>query len=402
MASAPKRAPSIITLIILTGLSTLSMHLFIPSLPAMTVFFETEYRIMQLSVALFLGLNGAAQLIIGPLSDRYGRRPVLIWGLWIYVLGSVGCLIAPDITTFMIFRAVQVGAVVALVLGRAIIRDLYDQDQAASMIGYVTMGMAVVPMLAPMLGGFIDQTLGWKANFWVLLITGFAMVALVWVDVGETNTNPSKSFGKQFRDYPELMTSPRFWGYSLSAGFSAGLYFSFLGGAPFVGSEIFGLAPAELGLFFGLPSLGYFLGNFVSGRWSRKVGINMMILCGALVAIAGVILSLALFLAGAGTPFLFFGCMTFVGLGNGMVLPNAISGSLSVRPHLAGTASGLGGALLLGGGAGLSALAGSLLGPGSGPYPLLYMQILVGLLGIITILLVIRRERRLAELLTED
>lgn len=94
--------------------------------------------------------------------------------------------------------------------------------------------------------------------------------------------------------------------------------------------------------------------------------------------------------------------MTFVGLGNGMVLPNAISGSLSVRPHLAGTASGLGGALLLGGGAGLSALAGSLLGPGSGPYPLLYMQILVGLLGIITILLVIRRERRLAELLTED
>ncbi len=388
--------PHILTLIIMTGTSAMAMNMFLPSLPTMTEYFATDYRVMQLSVALFLAVNGALQIVIGPLSDRYGRRPVLIWGYLIFLAATLGCIYAPTVEVFLSFRMVQAGIVVSMVLGRAIIRDMHEQASAASMIGYVTMGMAVVPMITPAIGGYLDELFGWQSNFWVFFGAGALTLALIWFDAGETNLTPSASFAQQIADYPELLTSPRFWGYALAAAFSSGAFFAYLGGAPYVGSEIFGLSPSVLGLLFGAPALGYIAGNFISGRASERLGINTMILRGSLVVVVGVGLSILLFLAGLGGPLTFFGFMTFVGFGNGMVLPNAIAGTLSVRPQLAGTASGLGGALMIGGGAALSALAGALLAPGSGPYPLLYLQLTVAILGVGAILLVIRRERRLA------
>ncbi len=388
--------PHILTLIIMTGTSAMAMNMFLPSLPAMTKYFATDYRLMQLSVALFLGVNGALQIIVGPLSDRFGRRPVLIGGYLIFLAATLGCIYAPSVEIFLSFRMLQAGIVVSMVLSRAIIRDMYDQAQAASMIGYVTMGMAVVPMITPAIGGYLDEAFGWQANFWAFMLAGALTLALIWFDSGETNLTPTASFAQQFADYPELLTSPRFWGYALAAAFSSGAFFAYLGGAPYIGSELFSLSPSVLGLLFGAPALGYIAGNFISGRASVRLGVNTMILRGSLVVAVGVGLSILLFLAGLGGPLTFFGFMTFVGLGNGMVLPNAIAGTLSVRPQLAGTASGLGGALMIGGGAGLSALAGALLAPGSGPYPLLYIQLVTALLGIGAILLVIRRERRRA------
>ena len=388
--------PHILTLIAMTGTSAMAMNMFLPSLPTMTEYFATDYRVMQLSVALFLAVNGALQIVIGPLSDRYGRRPVLIWGYLIFLAATLGCIYAPTVEVFLSFRMVQAGIVVSMVLGRAIIRDMHEQASAASMIGYVTMGMAVVPMITPAIGGYLDELFGWQSNFWVFFGAGALTLALIWFDAGETNLTPSASFAQQIADYPELLTSPRFWGYALAAAFSSGAFFAYLGGAPYVGSEIFGLSPSVLGLLFGAPALGYIAGNFISGRASERLGINTMILRGSLVVVVGVGLSILLFLAGLGGPLTFFGFMTFVGFGNGMVLPNAIAGTLSVRPQLAGTASGLGGALMIGGGAALSALAGALLAPGSGPYPLLYLQLTVAILGVGAILLVIRRERRLA------
>ncbi len=379
----------------MSGASAMAMNMFVPSLPGMTAYFDTEYRLMQLSVALFLAVNGALQLFIGPLSDRYGRRPVLIWGFVIFLVATLGCIVSPNVQIFLAFRMVQASIVVAMVLSRAVVRDLFEQDQAASVIGYVTMGMAVVPMITPAIGGMLDEAFGWKATFWAFIVIGGATLWLIWADLGETNTQKSASFRQQFRDYPELLTSPRFWGYASAAAFSSGAFFAYVGGAPFVGSEVFGLNPTLLGILFGAPALGYIFGNFISGRYSIRAGINRMIITGSLICASGVALSLSLFLAGLGTAISFFGLMTFVGLGNGMVLPNAIAGTLSVRPQLAGTASGLGGALMIGGGAALSALAGSLLKPGTGPYPLLWIQLIVSVLAVIAILLVILRERRL-------
>ena len=387
--------PHIATLILLAGVSAMAMNMFLPSLPNMTRYFETEYRLIQLSVALYLAMSAIMQTIIGPVSDNLGRRTVLMWGIGLFMAATLGCIYAPTAEVFLFFRMCQAVIAVAMVLSRAIIRDLYDQDQSASMIGYVSMGMAIVPMISPGLGGLLDQALGWKSVFWFFFLCGGLSLWLVYADVGETARPSSKSLIGQFREYPELFRSPRFWGYSLALAFCSGSFFAYLGGAPFVGTEVFDMSPSMLGFCFGAPAIGYFLGNYFSGRFAKIFGVNRMVLWGALCNGFGTVVSLAIFAAGLGTPLSFFGMMTFVGLGNGLVIPNATAGALSVRPHLAGTASGLSGAIMIGGGAALSALAGFLLTPETGAYPLLFIMAATGICALLAIWAVYYRERRL-------
>ncbi len=388
--------PHILTLILLAGISALAINIFLPSLPGMTAYFDTQYRLMQLSVALYLAVNAVFQILMGPISDRLGRRPVILGGLAIFLLATLGCIFSTNAYVFLTFRMLQATVVVAMVLSRAIVRDMVPQDQAASMIGYVTMGMAIVPMIGPAFGGVLDQLFGWQANFWALFVLGAAVMWLCWRDLGETAPLNGQTLRQQVGDYPELLASPRFWGYSLASALSSGAFFAYLGGGPFVGDQVFGMTPSELGFYFGAPAVGYMLGNFVSGRFSVRFGVNRMVLWGTLINAGGIGTNLALFYAGMGTPISFFGLMTLMGLGNGMVIPNATSGALSVRPHLAGTASGLSGALMIGGGAALSALAGALLTPGRGAFPLLWIMFGTALCAIIAIGLVIWRERQIA------
>ena len=385
--------PHIGTLMAITGVSAMVMNMFLPSLPGMTKYFHTDYRVMQLSVALYLGTVGILQIFIGPLSDRFGRRPVLLAGTTIFIAATIGCLLAPNVTVFLIFRMMQASVAVAMVLTRAIARDMSESREAASMIGYITMGMAVVPMLSPAIGGLLDEAFGWRANFLFLLVLGLASLGLIFADVGETNTSRSTSLSAQMRQYPALLLSPRFWGYCLCAAFASGIFFAYLGGAPYLGAHAFHLAPARLGLYFGAPALGYMFGNFITGRFSTQIGINRMVLGGALITAASVAAGMLAFAFGLGSAPVFFGAMVFMGIGNGMVLPNANAGMLSVRPQLAGSASGLGGAIMMGGGAALSAFAGRLLTPQSGALPLLALMLGVSLASLAAIGLVIWREK---------
>lgn len=388
-------APHVTTLILLAGISAMAMNIFLPSLPGMALHFEVDYAVMQLSVATYLAMSAVLQILIGPLSDKIGRRPVILWGVVLFCLATVGCLLAPNATVFLIFRALQAVVAVAMVLSRAVVRDMYTQDRAASMIGYVTMGMAVVPMIAPAIGGVLEDAFGWRANFGMLLACGLIVLVIAWRDLGETGTPSDNSLIGQFREYPELLTSPRFWGYCLASAFGSGAFFAYLGGAPFVGTQVFGLSPSQLGLYFAAPSIGYFLGNWATGLLAARHGINRMVLWGTIFSVIGMGLSLIVSYAGYSSPLVFFGFMSLVGVGNGMVIANATAGMLSVRPHLAGTASGLGGAIMIGGGAALSALAGALLKPGRGEFPLVWIMFITSVLAVFAILYVIRRERQL-------
>lgn len=394
-ASSQRTPPKLVTLVLLSGLSALGMNIFLPSLPNMTEFFQTDYRLMQLSVALYLAVNATMQIVIGPMADKAGRRPVILWGLALFMAATLGCIVAPTAEIFLFFRMCQAVIAVGIVLSRAAVRDMYEQDQAASMLGWVTMGMAVVPMIGPAVGGQLDQIFGWQANFWLLFALGGLALALTYFDFGETALKSGKTLAQQFREYPALLTSPRFWGYSLACGFSSGAFFAYLGGAPFVSTEVFGMEPGRMGLFFGAPAVGYFTGNFLSGAFSTRVGVNRMILWGSLMNTLGIFLSLVIMMAGGGNEYTFFGFMTLVGVGNGMSIPNATAGALSVRPHLAGSASGLNGSIMLGLGAALSALAGALLTPETGAMPLLWLMFATALLGIGAIVAVIWRARRL-------
>ncbi len=363
--------PHVTTLILLASAGALSMTLFLPSLPNMTEHFGTDYRIMQLSVAAYLFVNGALHIVIGPVSDRFGRRPVTLAAIILFLCATLGCLLSPTVEVFLVFRMVQAVIVTGIVLSRAIVRDMVPQNEAASMIGYVTMGMALVPMIAPMLGGFLDEAIGWQASFALLFAFGLAILTFVYFDQGETAVSRSSSFRQQFSEYPELFRSRRFWGYVAISGFSSGTFFAYLGGAPLIGSAIFGLSPSGLGFYFGLTALGYMLGNFISGRWSVRFGINRMILAGAVLMIACPLGAVVSQFQGIEHPLGFFAFFIIMGIGNGIILPNATAGTLSVRPHLSGTASGIGGAISIGAGSGVSALAGSLLSEGGSPMPLI-------------------------------
>jgi len=387
--------PHISTLILLAALPALSMNMFLPSIPAMAEHFSVDYKVMQLSVSLYLAVTAVLQLTIGPLSDRYGRRPIILWGGGIFIAATLGCILAPNAAIFLTFRMLQAVIATGMALSRAVVRDMVPGAEAASMIGYVTMGMSISPMIGPFFGGVLDTYFGWQATFWVLTILGFFLLVVTWVDLGETSTTKNTSFIAQFKQYPELLLSRRFWGYALSATFVSGAFFAYLGGAPFVGEKLFHMNTIWLGVSFGAVSVGYMIGNFVSGRFSIRIGINRMILIGTIIAICGISCSLILFYLGFGSPFVFFAFMPTVGIGNGMALPNANAGMLSVRPSLAGSAAGLGGALQVGGGAAIAAFSGFLLSIETGVFPLLWLMIITSILGFLSINYVIRRERGL-------
>jgi len=387
--------PHILTLILLAGISALSMSIFLPSLTAMAAEFGTPYATMQLAVTAYLATTAVIQIAIGPLSDRYGRRLVTLFSLGFFVLATVGTVMTQDATTFLIFRILQAAVASGMVLSRAIVRDMVPAEQAASMIGYVTMGMALVPMIGPTIGGILDQFFGWRASFVFLGLAGAGVFTLAYLDQGETLQSGGLGFREQLASYPALLGSPRFWGYAICTMFGSGAFFAFLGGASFVADKIYGLTPFQSGIALGAPAIGYALGNFFAGRYSTRLGIDRMALYGAIVASTGLGASLLVSLAGFHTAVLFFAFCTFLGLGNGMLLPNATAGLLSVKPHLAGTASGLGGALMIGGGAILSQYAGSLLSVESGAEPLQWVMLLSSVASAVAILFVMYRKRTL-------
>jgi MFS transporter, DHA1 family, multidrug resistance protein len=389
--------PHIVTLVLAASAGALAMNVFLPSLPSIARYYEADYRVVQLAVSLYLVATALLQLVIGPASDRFGRRPVMLSCFVVFLVGTLAAIYAPTIELFLACRFLQAFSAAGIVLSRAIARDTVGPDEAASKIGYITMGMALTPMVAPMIGGVLDQLYGWQSTFLLILVFGLLSFVIVLFDLGETNTHRSTSMLAQTKAYPELLTSRRFWGYSMTAAFASGSFFAFLGGGPFVASEILGLRPAEYGFYFGLLSGGYLIGNFISGRYARHVGVNRMMLVGGLLSTVCLAAGIVLFMLEYTHPLAFFGPVAMMGLGNGLTLPSANAGVVSVRPHLAGSASGLGGALQIGGGAALAALAGALLTSESGADPLLWVMVISAALSVVSTFYVIYVAHQLGE-----
>jgi DHA1 family bicyclomycin/chloramphenicol resistance-like MFS transporter len=387
--------PSMLMLVLLASISALAMNSFLPSLPNMAEHFGSSTALMGLSVGVYLGTSAIFQILVGPLSDRIGRRTVSLWALIIFSVVSISCVYAPNTFVFMFLRALQAIAACTFVVARAIVRDTTETQASGSKIAYISMGTAICPMFGPALGGLLDGWFGWEANFWFIGGLGIFILLIAYFDLGETVPENTQGFRQQFSEYPELLLSRRFWGYCLASAFGAGAFFAYLGGGPFVGSIVYNLSPEMLGLYFGAPAIGYFFGNFLSGRFTIRFGIDAMILWGLWIIFFGLSLSMVCSYVGYGTVETFFGFMIFVGLGNGLTIPNATAGMLSVRPHLAGTASGLGGAMMIAIGAALSTLAGAFLIPGSNEMPLLMLMWFSSLSGVAVIIYVRQRNKRL-------
>lgn len=359
-----EKKPPLIILVVIAMLGPLALNIFLPSMLGIQEHFSTSFSTVQLGLSFFLVSLALAQLILGTLSDRFGRRPVLLAGTGLFLLGTLACIFAPAIEVFLMGRIIQgFGGSAGLILGRAILRDLYDRDQAASMIGYVTMGMAVAPMIGPAIAGYLDKYFGWQSSFWLLLTFAVGVLIASYLNVTETNKNPIPSidFKSLFQTYRELLTIKEFWLYTALSSFTAGVFFSFLGGAPFVSEKVFGLTPDVYGLYFVLVALGYSVGNFFSGRFASRIGIFRMIMIGNLLGIVGILVMATLFLTLEPNAMLLFGPMLVLSLSNGLVLPSSIAGAVSVNPNLAGSASGLLGSIQMLVGAMLSFMVGIVL-----------------------------------------
>lgn len=390
----PKK-PSLLTLILLTSISVLSLNLFLPSLSRIAAEFQADYALVSLSIGGYLAVSAVLQVIMGPLSDMYGRRPVLLAGLGIFIVASIGCLLAQDIWVFLGFRLLQSTVVCAMVISRAVVRDIAPADQAARLLGLIGTAMALAPLMGPVLGGVLDQLFGWRASFAAFVLMGLGLFALTWVDLPETNSMRNPSFSAQFRSYPALLGVPLFWAHCGALVFSVGGFYAFLGGAPQVAEAQFGLTPALVGVGMGSISGGFMLGNYLTGRLSGRVALSRIVLTGRWLAMIGPGIGAVLFTLGADSPLLMFGCVMFIGLGNGLTIPGVNASVMSVAPHLAGSASGLSGALTLGGGAALTAISGLVVGGAGGAAALLSLLAAVSALALLCAISAYRIEARM-------
>jgi DHA1 family bicyclomycin/chloramphenicol resistance-like MFS transporter len=334
----------LLLLVAMHAIGPTSLNIIVPSIPAMAVQFATDPSVVQLTISLYLVCLAVAQLFLGSLSDRFGRRPVILAGIALTTVTSFAAMLATSAAALIAARSAQAfGASSGMVVGRAMIRDLYERDRAAAMIGWVTMTTVVVPMLAPLLGGILDTAFGWRAIF--VFLGTMSLIVLIWAAVALPETRPARPpderrarFGSEAGN---LLTSRNFIGYALCAGFGCGAFFAFLGGAPHVVVSIMGRSSAEFGLWFAVTSFGYMLGNFVAARYSQRRGVDWMIKWGLVLELTGTGLTVAAALIPGVGPTPIFLPQLVIQVGNGMLLPNAIAGAVSVRPQAAGTAAGI-------------------------------------------------------------
>ena len=385
----PQQVPSIVTLIAISTLMPLSLSVYLPSLPDMVTAFDTSNTMVQLTISVFLAAMALGQIVVGPLSDRYGRRPVILAGTALYILGSALCVVAPTIEILILARAIQaVGSCAGVSLGRAIVRDIYNREEAASAIGYVTMGMTVGPLLAPVIGGVLDKSFGWQGGFYLMLILGIGVFLLAWINLHETNHQKSaqSGFSSLWKTYGKLVEEPQFWAFALIAAFTSSVYFAYLGGVPYYAAEELGLTPVEMGVYFMFVAAGYIIGNGISGRISARVGILRMMMIGSSLPTSAIIFLVFnhWFDGGQMSALMLFTPMFVVGLGNGICLPSALSGSVSVRPGVTGAASGLTGTFQIALGGVTSTLAAWFMSDAMWPGTLWPMTILMALSMIVT------------------
>ncbi len=396
-SQSPSRSdPSYLFVGVLIGVSAmnpLAMNMFLPSMPAMVDYFQSSTAAVQLTLSLYLLGSALSMLVMGPISDKVGRRPVLLAGLSLFLVGTLICILAQTLPQLIVGRVVQaVGGAAGMTLARAIIRDLFPRDRAASMMGYVTMGMAVAPMAGPLIGGLLHEVFNWRASFEFNLAVGAIVLIMAWLNLAETNHRDknSEAASRLLSSFSTLLGYRSFWFYALTNLFCSGVFFSFIGGAPFVAERLLGMSPWEYGLYFMLMVSGYIFGNFLTGRFSRVLGIDFMITAGNLSALLGLGLIALFFASGHLHPLSLFGPMSLIGIANGLTMPNAMAGIVSVRPDLAGAASGLAGSMQIGSGALATIAVGWLLNGQLWPgtiWPLMVFMAASGTMAVITGLL---------------
>ena len=307
--------------------------------------FQTDISAVQLTLSAFMFGFAGSQLAYGSLSDRFGRRRVVLGGLVIYLGASFGCLVAQTIEQLIVLRFLQaIGACSGAVIGRAVVRDLYSAEQGRRIFSYMSMSMALAPAIGPIIGGFLVTFGGWRACFLALFLIGGCVFTLVYAFLKESNRHPDPTaleVSRLVRTYAFLIRDREFIGYTLCAsGIFCGM-FTFISGSSFVLIGYFGLTPMMFGVSFSLFIFGYIAGTFVSGAYALRFGSKVLIIYGAIISSVSGGIGVGLILLGIEHVLTVMAPMSLFMFGAGLVLPNAQMGGIAAFPRMAGAASAL-------------------------------------------------------------
>jgi DHA1 family bicyclomycin/chloramphenicol resistance-like MFS transporter len=343
MAPAAQSLPAVV-LILSSALGPFAMHFLVPAIPLLSHDFSVSYGTAQLVVAVYLLGFSIAQLAYGPLSDRYGRRPLLLAGVALFFAGTAACALAQSVEALMTARLVQaVGGVAGMVLSRAIVTDCFGRDKAAGMLGYITMAIVICSLASPAAGGLISDRWGWRMCFFLLMTPAAFVLLATFLRLRETNLSPSLSlsFTGLVRIYVILLRQRTFLPLAIAIALGSASWFAFIATMPFIVVTQMGRPASDYGLFIAVVSLGFIAGNFLTGRFSVRIGTKRMMAIGTALLFGGALLIPILWLLEPASPWSLFLPMTVSVFGGGMFMPNAMATALALAPQNAGAASGL-------------------------------------------------------------
>jgi len=382
----------IILLAAASALGPVAMQIMLPAIPIVRERFEISTGTAQLTLSLSMFSIALATLIYGPLADSYGRRPVMLAGIGVTVLGSVLCMMAGSIEWLIAGRIVQAaGGAVGLVLARAIVRDVYDARDSASIIATLAMVMVVMPMLSPLVGGELLVRFDWHSIFYLVAAMSLLMMLAMYRLLPETlrHPQPFSGIGSMLRGFATLLKSRVFTAYVLNSAFISVVFFTFISAAPEVMISVLHRPPNEYGYYFIMIPAAFMGGSYTARAMSTRMGISRMIMSGSVLGLMGIALALVLQISGIKHPLSLFVPVAIATFGNGLSLPNAQAGALNEFPDMAGSASGLTGFLQMA----LSALAAQLVALlfNGTVYPMLLLMLASALLSVGAFMLVRNR-----------
>ena len=330
-----------IALVSITFIGPLSLHLFIPAMPAVKEDFGVSTGMAQLTMSLAMLSMAFFTVAYGGLSDRFGRKRVLLAGLVLFTCGAAACMVAANMPMLLAGRILQgAGAGCGVVLARAIARDIYGQDRVAQVIAYLTAAYVLGPMLAPPIGGQLTAVFGWRALFVLASAVGLVVILEVIFCVPETRTRSTALPHSVFAGYKSLLRRPRFVGFMLQPGLLSAAFYTQATAASFLAAEHLGADAAKIGLWFFAFPVGFMAGSFISGRIGANRSIEFMTTLGGVIGVAnGALLAGWLYFGGLSIAALYIPGM-FVSLAQGLSMPYAQAGAMGVDTELAGSAAG--------------------------------------------------------------
>jgi len=350
-----KQAP-IAVLFTMLFAGQIASTIFLPGLPSIAVELEIPRSVVQIMVPVYLAAFASTQLIIGPLSDKFGRKPIVLLGILLFTFASYLCANANDIQTLLLCRVAQAtGACSTLVISRAIIRDTSEGLAAAKAMSYVAIAMAVGPIMAPFIGGFLTGWFSWRATFLFTTLIGFVVLILISINLKETlpkeMRNPPK-LSTLYSNYLELLKNKKFTAYSLITAFASGAMQAYVVSSPIIFIVLMGVSPEVFGFYvMVMPSL-FVLATFTSRKLMDYISVDQIIIIGGIFSCSGGVLQLFFGISEVQTPMPVLIAFAISNFGTGLVLGNCYASALnSVKPEIAGSASALGGFLHFGWGA---------------------------------------------------